>query len=145
VLQLALLLVVVRRLSDWLSTDALSFEFLLLREGDDEDPLARERELLEMLLREPIETGTVVIRTAVPAESLPNECAARARRSLCHCLTLSTRDRPFEAQDVVVTRLTLDGPCPALAAGDDEPAYPEGEEPFDVWAAALLELLRRWI
>jgi hypothetical protein len=145
ILLLALMLVVVRRLSEWLSTDALLFEFVFLRETDEEEPLARERELLQMLFREQIETGTVVLRSDVPAGALAAECAERARRTLCHCLTLSTRDRPFEARDTVVTRLSLDGPCPALGAGDEEPVYPEGEEPFDVWAGALLELLQRWI
>jgi hypothetical protein len=141
ILLLALLLVVVRRLSDWLSSDALLFEFLFL---DGAEPLGRERELLEMLLREPIETGNVVVKV-LPAGSLAKECGELARRSLCHCLTASTADRPFEAQDTVVTRLALDGPCPALAAGEDGPVYPEGEEPFDVWAGVLLELLQRWV
>jgi len=146
ILLLALILVVVRRLSDWLSTDALLFEFLFVRQEDEKgEPLERERELLEMLFREPIENGTVVLRTEVAEKGLAKECAERARRSLCHCLTLSTRDQPFEAQDTVVTRLSLEGPCPALGAGDEEPIYPEGEEPFDVWAGVLLELLQRWI
>jgi hypothetical protein len=137
--------VVVRRLSDWLGTDALRFEFLFLGYNGDEEPLARERELLQMLFREEIETGTVIIKTRLPSSALSKECADRARRSLCHCLTLSTGDQLLEAQDTVVTRLSLDGPCPALAAGDEEAIYPEGEEPFDVWAGVLLELLQRWI
>jgi hypothetical protein len=141
ILLLGLLLVVVRRLSDWLNSDALLFEFLFL---DGDESLSRERELLEMLFRESIETGNVVVRT-LTADSLAKECAERARRSLCHCLTVSTRDRPFEAPDTVVTRLALDGPCPALGAGDDEAVYPEGEEPFDVWAGVLRELLQRWV
>jgi hypothetical protein len=141
ILLLALLLVVVRRLSDWLSSDALVFEFLFL---DGDETLSRERELLEMLFREPIETGNVVVKS-IPAESLARECANRARRSLCHCLTVSTADRPFEGQDTVVTRLVLDGPCPALGAADEEPVHPEGEEPFDVWAGVVLELLQRWV
>jgi hypothetical protein len=145
ILLLALLVVVVRRLSDWLSTDALVFEFLFLGKPNGDEALTRERKLLEMLFREQIETGTVVIKPEVPAGALAQECAERARRSLCHCLTLSTRDRPFEVPDTVVTRLSLDGPCPALGAGDEEPIYPEGEEPFDVWTGVLLELLRRWI
>jgi hypothetical protein len=145
VLLLALMLVVVRRLCDWLSTDALRFEFLFLKGAAKEEVLARERELLQMLFREQVENGTVVIRSNVPAGALPKECAERAWRSLCHCLTLSVRDRPFEAQDAIVSRLSLDGPRPALGAGDEAPAYPEGEEPFDVWATVLQELLRRWI
>jgi hypothetical protein len=145
VLLMALLLVVVRRLSDWLTTDALLFEFVFLHEGEKEEALARERELLQVLFRESINRVTVVIKAGVPAGALAKECAERARRSLCHCLTLSMRDRPFEAPDTIVSRLSLDGPCPALGDGDGEPVRPGGEEPFDVWSTVLLELLRRWI
>jgi hypothetical protein len=144
VLLLALLLVVVRQLSEWLSTDALLFEFLFLAE-DEGEPLVRERELLQMLLREQIESGLVVIQTIRSAEALTGDCALRARRSLCHCLMVSIRDCPFEAPDTVVTRLSLDGPYPALAAGTDSPVSPEGEEPLNIWSAALLKLLERWI
>jgi hypothetical protein len=143
VLLLALLLAAVRKLSEWLSTEALVFELLFLEaEGE---PLARERGLLEMIFREQIENGTVVVRTGFPPGQLAKECAARGRRSLCHALAVATQDRPFEAADTVVTRLALDGPCPSLGAAGEEPAYPEGEEAFDVWAAALRELLQRWV
>jgi hypothetical protein len=145
VLLLAVLLVVVRRLSNWLSTDALRFEFLFLRPETDGEPLRRERELLQVLLREEIETGTVLVRTDVPAGLLARECGEHSRRSLCHVLTVSTQDQPLRAPDTLVTRLRLDGPCPALGAGDEEAVCPEGEEPFDVWAGVLLEMLQRWI
>jgi len=145
VLLLGLLVVVVRRLSEWLATDALQFEFLFLRRGEDAEPLGREHELLRVLFREAIKKGTVVLRTEVPAAWLVAMCEERSRRSLCHCLTLSTGDRSVEARDTVVTRLSLGGPCPALAAGDEAPVYPDGEEPLDVWAAALRELLERWM
>src|SRR5207237_8632420 len=57
VLLLALLLVVVRRLSDWLSTDALSFHFLFVVDGEA-DPLAAERDLLASLLIDQIANET---------------------------------------------------------------------------------------
>jgi hypothetical protein len=145
VLLLALLLVAVRRLSEWLSTEALCFEFLFLRDQGQDEMLTRERELLQMLLREPIENGTAIIRPDVPPGTLAALCAERARRSLCHCVSLSVLDRPLVAPGSAVTRLRLDGSCPALAAGDEEPACPEGEVPFDVWAAALRELLSRLV
>src|ERR1700676_1675885 len=44
VLLLALLTTAVRKLSEWLSTDALTFEVLFIGEGEDE-PLAAERAL----------------------------------------------------------------------------------------------------
>src|SRR6185437_1043138 len=48
VLLLALLYTIVRKLSEWLSTDALTFHFLFVVEGDN-DPLAAERDLLASL------------------------------------------------------------------------------------------------
>src|SRR4029077_581310 len=52
----ALLVVSVRKLADWLSTDALSFVFFFLadatRAEEGEEALAEERRLLQTLLRE---------------------------------------------------------------------------------------------
>src|ERR671932_314743 len=53
VLLLALLLVAVRKLSEWLTSEGLLFQFLFVDQGQ-EDPLAPERDLLKMLLRERI-------------------------------------------------------------------------------------------
>lgn len=143
ILLLALLLVTVRRLSEWLSADALVFDFVFLSDGAGPS-LGRERQLLEMLFREQRENGTVVIRDDLDAAALARESTQRARRSLVHVLTASTQDRPLDVPEAVVTRLVVDGDCPAIGAGPEGPAVPEGEEPFDIWAAALLELLQRW-
>jgi hypothetical protein len=146
VLLLALLLVVVRRLSDWLCTDALRFEFVFVREtGQEDDVLAPERELLRMLLREPIENGSVVLTPDVPASALTRLCAERARRSLCQCLMLSVQDRPLESQEAAVMRLVLSGPCPRLVAADGHPVSAAGEEPLETWTGVLRESLQRLI
>ncbi len=58
VLLLALLCTVVRKLAEWLSTDALSFHFVFVAEGDN-DPLAAERALLASLLMNDIANGSV--------------------------------------------------------------------------------------
>jgi hypothetical protein len=147
VLLLALILVVVRRLSDWLSTDALRFEFLFLSEQKKEpsDPLKRERELLQMLFRKQIVNETVAISSDITVDALATACALRGSRSLCHCLTLSSQDRDIEAQDTIVTRLVVDAATPSLRIRDEKPVLPPCEEPFETWAAALVNLLRLWI
>ena len=58
ILVLGLLVATVRKLTEWLSTDALRFDFFLPGEGD-ETPLQHEHDLLETLLREQIANGTV--------------------------------------------------------------------------------------
>jgi hypothetical protein len=146
VLLLALLLVAVRSLSDWLCTDALRFEFLFVGEtGEQEEVLAPERELLRMLLHEPIENGSVVLTPDVPASALARICTERGRRSLCQCLTISVQDRPLESQEASIMRLVLDGPCPRLVAAEGDPVSVVGEEPLETWTAVLRGLLQRLI
>src|SRR5204863_265456 len=83
VLALAVLVVLVRKLTEWLSADALVFEFLFVADGPAQ-PLAQEEALLAMLFREPIANGTVRI-ARVPTLTAANQVVAeRARRSICH-------------------------------------------------------------
>jgi hypothetical protein len=144
VLLLALLVVAVRKLSEWLSTDALFFEFVFV-EDKEPGPLAAERALLETLLREAITNGTAALGRAASAEQVAKECELRARRSLCHCLTLSSVDRRWPREEAVLNRLALDGPCPALGIADEAPTRPEADGPVEGWAAALETLLELWI
>lgn len=143
VLLLASLLVVVRKLSEWLSTDALVFEYLFLARPE-EAPLQPERELVEMLLREQIANGTVRVRGLPGARKAVEHCTGLGRRALCHCLVASTVGHSFEVPGAAVTHLRLDGPSPALQ--DDEEDLPQAEsgEPMEDWNTALDWLLRRW-
>src|SRR5207247_1296373 len=100
VLLLALTLTAVRKLTEWLSTDALVFEFLFL-EGSNAPALTTEQALLEMLFREQIANGTVLL-ARLPVNQLAARCAQRARRSLCHCLTLAASEKKLQAEAAVV-------------------------------------------
>jgi len=119
VLLLGLLTAAIRRLIDWLHDDALTFELLFVEgggssrrsdfqsvraavdgrignpsygvESEGDAALADERELLELIFREQIANGTVVV-ASVNATALAARCREHARRSLCHCTTLSVRD-----------------------------------------------------
>ena len=77
-------------LSEWLSTDALLFEFLFLKPAMKTSRLARERELVRDAVTRADRERHGRCESEVPADGLVRECAERARRSLCHCLTLST-------------------------------------------------------
>jgi hypothetical protein len=145
VLLLSLLLAAERRLAEWLSTDALRFEFLFVQ-GGQARPLEEEAKLLTLLFREAIETGTVGVGH-VPAEELASRVKHHARRSLCQCLVAGVKPCADElpSDEAVVSELSLDGPRPELRIGRDPPLTPEGEEPFETWAGALLKLLQLWI
>ena len=60
-------------------------------ESEGDAALADERELLELIFREQIANGTVVV-ASIQSADLAARCREHARRSLCHCTTLSVRD-----------------------------------------------------
>jgi hypothetical protein len=142
VLVLGLLLTAVNKLSEWLSTDALKFEFLLVQEKDAK-PLAQEGALLEMLFREQIENGTVDVRHF--SEPPGPYADRRAQRSLCHLLAVSTGGAEVGSEVAVSTDLTVTGPRPGVRIGHDEPAELPGDDPFENWTATLERLLAVWV
>jgi hypothetical protein len=144
VLMMALLYVTVRRLTEWLATDALYFKFLFLGAGESE-PLKDQRNLVETLLHEGIALQTVEVGRVDALRQVAARCANWARRSMVHCLVVGVNPKPVEADDTVVTRLAVSGPRPALGDGPDEPETVPGDDAMDSWAQALQLLLQRWV
>ncbi len=123
VLLLAAVVVLIRKLSEWLSTDALSFQVLFVGKEDD-PPLAAERDLLRKLLREQLANNTATIQAAASPKAVAEMCREWSRRSLCHCLLLSTAAlKPFEAEDVAVAL------CALTARARNWPSREENWEP----------------
>lgn len=141
VLLLGMLTAVIRRLIEWLCDDALVFELLFLEEANV-PALADERELLEMIFRDQIANGTVVIESAKPAAVAPR-CREHARRSLCHCTLLSVRDRPVEIDGTIVTRLQLGSAVPRLIADEMwESEERDSPSPMTSWQRSVSGLLQ---
>jgi hypothetical protein len=143
VLLLALLYTIVHKLAMWLQTDALTFHFVFVIDGET-DPLQAERNLLASLLVEEIANGSVRLQTA-EENAIDVLCANWARRSLCYALLIDVRPRQVNASDTVVHRLRIDGPRPAFADAQSEPMVPEGEEPLESWSTILQEILHSWV
>jgi hypothetical protein len=144
VLLFGLLVVAVRKLSEWLSEDALRFEFVWVSDNDT-DGLAPERTLMQTVLREPLANGTVVM-TRVSSLQIANFCAERARRSLCHCLLVSAGEPKVVAEDVLVSRVQVAGSRPALAMPDEEALTTvSADTALDSWSRALERLLEQWV
>jgi hypothetical protein len=143
VLLAALLYVAVRKLSDWLSTDALTFVFHFVAGQDEAAPLGPEAALLRTLLQEQTDAGTVVLVEKTTWEDAGRDCTLRARRSLCHCLAVAASDeklKKLEAADTVVTRLRVDGAYPRVGDGEAAP-----DDAVEGWQAALKSLLQLWV
>ena len=139
VLALALLLELVRKLSDWLGNDSLRFEFLFILEGDKKI-LEEERKLLALLFREEVENRSVSVEH-LPATDLVSRIKQSASRSLCHCLALGVKQMELQCDEAAITSMVVDGPRPSLKIGRDAPVISEAEEPFDSWLQTLIRLL----
>jgi hypothetical protein len=143
VLVLGFLLVAVRKLTEWLNSDALLFDFLWISDNETAG-LAPERNLMETLLREQIANGTVTMQRISPLQ-VARHCTMQARRNLCHCLTLSATERRLEAEETLVSRLRVNAARPALAIDDEALTVPEGETALESWTRGLERLLETWV
>ncbi len=143
IMLLGLLYVLVRKLTEWLSTDALTFQILFLGSGDN-DPLANERAILEKLFYEEIALDVVQLKRQQPGK-LARLCEDWTRKSMVHILMAGVRPELLDVKDAVTTRLAIDGPRPALGDGSGELGSVEGDDAADTWGHALQGLLMRWV
>jgi hypothetical protein len=165
----SLVVALVRKLTDWLSTDAIRFEVLFVQDGG-KSPLEEEAKLLRLLLREPLERGDGLVAPGDPAaggkgnDQQKLEAQKRAdeatrgsddvrtylsrlsRHAQVHCLAVATAPFELMLDNVVVTQLVVHGPRPELGDGDGDVRPVEApDDPFDLWQETILHILRLWV
>lgn len=142
VMILAMLVAAVRKLSDWLSTDAIKFEFLIIQEAGS-SPLAHEAALLEMLFLEQIQNHIVEVRPF--REQVGPYADVRAQRTMCHLMTISTDGMDVQTKQAVTTQFMVAGPRPAVQIGYRPSEELVAEDTFECWGATLERLLATWV
>lgn len=150
VLLLAVILVAIRRTTDWLGDDSLVFEILFVEDAPlGEVTLDDERSLLEMMLREQIANGTVSLESIGTDRLLPH-AEDRARTSTCHLVACSVRDRDLEVESALLTRCVTSRPELQLGFADEPLGASDSarrgdtgfaETAFGSWAAGLVRVL----
>jgi hypothetical protein len=143
VLTLAVLVVAVRKLTEWLSADALAFEFVFVADGEVQ-PLAQEEALLAMLFREPIANGTLRLRRVDSLSAAGESVTDQARRSVSHALAVGTTDSALAVERMDVGRLVVSGPRPRLVMADAPAPADEGDA-WEAWQGVLERLLVSWV
>ena len=144
VMLLGLLHVLVKKLIEWLSTDALNFQILFLGEGES-DPLANERAILTKLFYEEIALDVVHVERLAPGK-LARRCEEWARRSMVHVLDGRHPARGWSRpRTPSSTASAVGSPRPELGDGPGELRLVEGDDASDCWAKALQQMLMRWI
>jgi hypothetical protein len=143
VVLLALVVLAVRKLTQWLSADSVRFQIVLVTRGES-DPLAAERALLQTLFSEEVANGTVQLLCGA-ASQLGQRCVDAARRSLCHCLSIAEGLPPAPEGGGATLRLRVNGPAPMLGDTKSELRVREADTPLESWGLALRDLLRQWV
>jgi hypothetical protein len=140
VVALALLVVLVRRLTEWLSSDALYFDFVLVADGPAR-PLKQEAELLAMVFREQVAGGTVRFIDVADVATAGSEVAERARRGQCVAVTVGVTPTNLNADGAEKLQLVIAGPRARLLTSTG--ALPiVGDGALESWEAALDSLIR---
>jgi len=134
----------VRRLTEWLSTDAIRFEVVLVQDGEKKLLLGEALEM-ELLLREYIERGDGSVTWVPDHAAAVTHLNRLSRMSQVHCLAVATEPFSMELDTVVVTELIVSGPRPEIGDGSGVVAELEGEDAFDVWQETVLRILQLWV
>ena len=142
VLVLGLLVGAVRQLTRWLGDDSIVFEVLFLRAGDAE-PLAKERALLEMALKDRINDGSVVIDLIAESE-VPSRRALIGRGARSRVLHLTSGEAHVEPGTSPVSVLQVGGDRPVLLSGRDRADTGITEEVPTTWNTTFDRLLTLW-
>jgi hypothetical protein len=143
ILLLGWIVTAVRRLIDWLSSDALTIVIVLIDEtGAKSEALAAERGLLEMVLREPIAKGTLTVERLSGWPALQQWCVERARRSLCRCLSATTGQQALQMDDMDVLRLQV-AARPVLHGLEGPDQEEQSDVALETWGATLGRALLR--
>lgn len=140
---LALIVAVIRNLEQYLTNDALQFQIIFVG-AENENQLGTERALLDTLLRDQIQHGTVGIHQ-LPMDLALKQCERASLRSLCSCLQIAQQIQPRTAENTLMTWFEINGARPSI--GDELfPLAPvNGDEEPNAWVKALEEIIRRWL
>jgi hypothetical protein len=140
----SLVTALVRKLSDWLSTDAIRFEVLFVQEAG-KNPLAEEAKLLTLLLREPIERGDGEVREVPNRDAALTHLSRLARNAQVHSLVAFANRPEVQLENVVVTELGVTGPYPEMSRDGRDVEGFESEDAFDQWQKMALRVLELWV
>jgi hypothetical protein len=134
---------VVRKLTEWQSTDALVFHFVFL-ESEEERVLAEECRLLEMLFREQIANGTVEL-DRYSAKVLKERLQTWSRRSRCSILFVTAVEGDLQSEVAQIERLKVAGPVPELRIEGEAVTLEDETDPVYHWQRVLRALLEAWL
>jgi hypothetical protein len=154
VLVQSLVLTLIRKLADWLSSDAIQFTIIFPR-MKSKPHLADEVRLFQVLLTELRAIGVVEIvhlSDTDPSPGVPEStmaalefCEREARQAQVHGLVLSQKRIAPTNELAVIACLAVDGPVPQLTDGRGEEIPLTEDDALDAWYNAVMKILQLWV
>ena len=139
---MALLVTAVRKLTDWLSDDAIHFEVLFVTAGANSgEEMENERTLLETLLGDFIEKDLLKIEI-VPETEVRDRLESHAKQSMCHVLSIG-RSHPLATDLPIASQLQIDEPVPRVQMEDS--ILDVDDHGDRAWRWVAESLMRFWI
>lgn len=149
VLAMAVVVAMVRTLTDWLASDSLKFEVLFAADVN-KGQLTDEWNVIEMLLHDEIQAGRLAM-AQVDAQALRARCEENTRQSMCYCVRMHA-----QVEDVDVVRkvdsevgrsvwqplrseLSVAQPLPRVGYDDKQFEFTDANEPWREAVRTLLE------
>lgn len=121
IMALGMQVALIRKLIEWLSHDALTIEYLFVRDGA-RSPLQQEIQLLAMILEEQIQNGTVTISETTTSD-IAKQAEEHARRSTTHSLMFAWKRTELQNfQQAMPIQVSLRQPLPTITFHNDKTA-----------------------
>lgn len=139
VFAVAATVVIVRKLIEWLTTDALRIE-LIVPSAAAKTPLAEETELLSIMFRDAIERGAVAVRALSP-DDVRARFEELARSHQFHSLAIRA-EGPSPVETTTDLRVGV-RPAYADTSGESR-TWPDADATM-AWAGAVRAVLEEWV
>jgi hypothetical protein len=154
ILLLSWIIVMIQRLTQYLTHDAVAFEIRVITESSPRQHVQALRSLdgpweeqrwLELLLKDWIHRGAATVGTWETFALASAEMSRKSGHSDVYCLTIAPEHSQSSLPDSVLsTHLVLEGPRPCILTEPGRIEWPD-VEPMMAWSSALNYLFERWL
>ncbi|MFL5327877.1 MAG: hypothetical protein ACJ8C4_03095 [Gemmataceae bacterium] len=139
ILTLGWLIAAIRKLHEWLDTDALQFEIMMPADGQ----LAEEERVLQIVLRDYVEMGTVVFSRLSDLKSLTRRIEELSRRSRANALLVGVSPEAITSEHRIDV-LCISAAEPELIDAEIDTSSTD-DDAMTRWSRVLARLLAKWL
>jgi len=141
---LAVIVTLIRKLTDWWSTVALRFEIVILNR-ESESTLEHERELLSLVLQDEVARNLGGIHLSSSVAEVERLLTSWANACPWQGLRISSEAYETLSGSESILYLDVSRALPRLFDSEGRELQPAADEPVACWVAAVEQILGQWI